>query len=1061
MPTADCSAPSSTTNIPQKAEELAREKLHHILAHIGHFLPDQGPISVFVHHNTLHAYAELGFHKAIATATEELGAEPYMTEAAFHACLARGRIRHCDIDRVLEGEGISDEKNLLGGMLSQRMLYRIALLHPIHAETETGLRFLIEEQNHVTRLPVDLEASARKTIVEEGTEYLRELLGDAYLSDIAAALVGDGNPKRADEMCRHQLGVALDPQQLDEAMRKNPEPFAVRALFSACQRLGRRDKTAPEIKSFVLGKDGNHRELLLALTGIDTAELVNPAIIRASAAYLDQGMAYWPMPNRERGFYQVIRDLVGRSSDGPAAWLAGISQAFRRQEAETLDASAAILALLKDLGVSEEETEPYLLAICRKLPGWAGMFARLERNPADRPADAPPASLADYLAVYLTYERQAIHYVAERGLGYRGALSKLAKKYPVVPISLRDPGDHDGPHRLFLVAQRAGVSAALLNECPLADGAKVLDLLDQFTPIERRRLLHEAYERRYRHQILSALGTVRPHVKLKVKTPPRFQAVFCIDDREESLRRHLEETSKDIETFGAAGFFGLAMDFVSLDDPRPAALCPVVVTPAHVIKEEPIAEDVPVFETRNARRRWLSSMLHNTAIGSRSLVRGTFLTMLAGGIAALPMLGRILFPRLAAKAERVFEEKLLPAPRTVYRALREDSNAKHGDRHDKHAGFTIDEATDRIQALLAGMGKIDKFARLFAIIGHGAASINNPHESAYGCGACGGRRGFPNARLFASLANDPRIRKALAERGLVIPETTWFLGGYHDTTNDAIPFLDEDLVPATHKDDLKELRRIMDIARAKNAHERTRRFESAPRTKDPAVSLAHVECRAESLAEPRPEYNHATDAICFVGRRAITKSLFLDRRSFLVSYDPTIDTDGKILEKTLTAVGPVGAGISLEYYFSYVDNEIYGCGTKLPHNIAGYLGVMSGHASDLRTGLSRQMVEIHEPMRLLTIVEATPETLLAIAGRVAVVKELVVGRWMQLVSMDPDTGKFQEFTDKGFVPIEPTPEILATVKSSREWYQGKLDHLPPARIEEKRKPAREVVAHAA
>jgi len=1049
---------SSTAKHQSPNHEASREKLRHVLAHVGHFLPDQGPISVFVHHNTLHAYGELGFHKAIAKATEELGAEPYLTEAAFHDCLARGRIRLCDIDGVLEFEGISDEKNLLGGMLSPRMLYRIALLHPIHPETATGLRFLIEEQKHITQLPADLEPSARKAIVEEGITYLRELVGDAYLSDIASALVGDGNPARADEICRHQLGVALEPEQLDRALIENPEPFAVRALFTACQRLGRRDVRLPAKQSFELGKNGTHRDLLLALTGIDIGDLVNPTVIRAAAAYLDQGMAYWPMPNRERGFYLVMRDLLGSSSDGPAAWLEGISKTFRQQAADNLDSLGAIGSVLGLLGVPEKEVEHYLLGICRQLPGWAGMFARLERNPADRPADAPPATLADFLAVYLTYEYHAIRDVAERGLEYRDEVAKLTKKFPSVPTSRRAAGDHDGPHRLFLIAQRAGLSVAALDECSPADGARVLDLLDAFTPLERRRLLHEAYERRYRHQILSALATVRPQAKLKSKSAPRFQAVFCIDDREESLRRHLEETSNEIETFGAAGFFGLAMDFISLDDPRPAALCPVVVTPAHVIKEEPIPEEAPLFEARKARRRWLSAILHNTAVGSRSLVRGTLMTMLAGGIAALPMLGRILFPRWAAKTERAFEEKVLPAPRTVFRALRDDPEAKHGP---KHAGFTIDEAADRIKALLAGMGKIDKFAQIVVVIGHGAASVNNPHESAYGCGACGGRRGFPNARLFASLANDPRVRKALVERGIDIPKTTWFLGGYHDTTNDAISFLDEDLVPETHAADLKELRRIIDIARAKNAHERTRRFESAPQTDDPLVSLAHVEGRAESLAEPRPEYNHATDAVCFVGRRAVTKGLFLDRRSFLVSYDPTIDPDGKILERTLTAVGPVGAGISLEYYFSYVDNEIYGCGTKLPHNIAGYLGVMSGHSSDLRTGLSRQMVEIHEPMRLLTIVEATPETLLAIAGRVPVVKELVVGRWMQLVSMDPETGKFQEFTDKGFVPIEPTPEILATVKSSVDWYKGKLDHLPPARIEHKRKFAREVVAHAA
>ena len=36
---------------------------------------------------------------------------------------------------------------------------------------------------------------------------------------------------------------------------------------------------------------------------------------------------------------------------------------------------------------------------------------------------------------------------------------------------------------------------------------------------------------------------------------------------------------------------------------------------------------------------------------------------------------------------------------------------------------------------------------------------------------------------------------------------------------------------------------------------------------------------------------------------------------------------------------------------------------------------MDGAASDLRTGLPWQMVEIHEPVRLLFIIETTPETM--------------------------------------------------------------------------------------
>jgi hypothetical protein len=43
--------------------------------------------------------------------------------------------------------------------------------------------------------------------------------------------------------------------------------------------------------------------------------------------------------------------------------------------------------------------------------------------------------------------------------------------------------------------------------------------------------------------------------------------------------------------------------------------------------------------------------------------------------------------------------------------------------------------------------------------------------------------------------------------------------------------------------------------------------------------------------------------------------------------------------------------------------------------VTGLFGVMNGAASDLRTGLPKQMTEIHEPVRLHLIVEATPEML--------------------------------------------------------------------------------------
>ena len=179
----------------------------------------------------------------------------------------------------------------------------------------------------------------------------------------------------------------------------------------------------------------------------------------------------------------------------------------------------------------------------------------------------------------------------------------------------------------------------------------------------------------------------------------------------------------------------------------------------------------------------------------------------------------------------------------------------------------------------------------------------------------------------------------------------------------------------------------------------------------------------------------------------MSRGLFLDRRVFLISYDPTTEEkekEGQILESILLATAPVGAGIALEYYFSSVDNERFGCGSKITHNITGLFGVMEGADSDLRTGLPWQMVEIHEPMRLLVVVEQTPAVLTAILNRQPPLQELINNGWIIFASKNPSTAAIQQYCPRRGWLAWSGKAVLPQVARSTDWFAGERDALPPA-----------------
>ncbi len=1001
-------------------------EIDRLVAAAARFLPAQGPIAVFIHHNTLHAFEDRPFEEAVVEAARLLGTEPFLSEARYREELARGRIRMADIDAVLaENEAGAVGRMTAGGRLPLVELHRALLLHAVRDESDATVRWTLTESPAIDRLRPDLAAEMRRRLLSGGSGPPRD----------------GGGWHVADAVVRE----ALDPP--DDRPRSDDERRVCADLWHACVEAA--SMARPGVGPMRLPV--RLRDLILAVEPtLDADALVHPLLIRLCAAFLDQGVAAWTMPDRDHGLLEAVARLYAGRLGPTAAWSARLPAALRQVCGRSAEECAA--RELEMLGVPRSEWPAFVTESLLALRGWAGMIRQFEERPDRAPVVAVPARLVDFLALRLVCDRVAAAWCARR-MGQRAAGDAAASGLPGFRDELRERhprrqglGTLARAFRLHQVAQLVGLSAADLRSLDEDEILQFEAAIAAFDAITRRRLFHLAYERRHRIEILDALAANDASGRPAPAASPARTAVdwvVCIDERCESFRRHIEELGPAHETFGTAGFFGVPMYYQGLDDWHATPLCPIVMRPRHTVHEVPLDAPTGLQALRRSLRRRYGRLAGSLASGSRTLVRGGLFTPVFGALAAVPLVARVAFPRLADRIGRTANDLTRGQVRTRLALERQPGP---GFVAGTAAGFDVEEMTAAVRRVLEDIGLTTGFARLVVILGHGSSSRNNPHESAYDCGACGGGRGGPNARAFAMMANDPRVRERLAATGLVIPADTWFVGGMLDTCASSLTWHDLDLVPPGHAADVSRMRVCAERVATADAHERCRRFETAPAGMTAVEARAHVESRSVDLAQVRPELGHATNAVCIIGRRERTRGLFLDRRAFLVSYDPTADADGAILARTLAAVGPVGAGINLEYYFSLVDRLGYGAGTKLPHNITGLLGVMDGHASDLRTGLPWQMVEIHEPVRLLVVIDADPATILRAADSVPAVKRLAVNRWIQLVSWDEATGRLAVFTGAGFVPHVPERHDLPVVDRSILWYAGHRDHLRPARV---------------
>lgn len=700
---------------------------------------------------------------------------------------------------------------------------------------------------------------------------------------------------------------------------------------------------------------------------------IHSFLFRFVGAYIDQGIGIQRFPILHKGFLAAIRELERHS----------FVRIFRSSRVrELLLHHRPTLKQLLDILVGEEQYyEQYLFDQQFAHAGWSGMVAVLEKHPESL-LDKRKISLKEFIYFELLLEIDALD--AKMGEGKWKNIKYFIENDPEIRLT------------------------------PLFAPVQYNELFEVYA------LWQEAYEWTLYDQVLYGLQTAPPTPDNPNK---RFQALFCIDDRECSFRRYVEQIG-NAETFGTAGFFNFEFYFQPEHGKFYTKSCPAPLSPRYLIKETEIKKHHHQKDIHFGKR-------------SKHLLGGWLISQTMGFWSAIRLAWNIIKPSETPALVSSFRHMDKLSKLSI-----ECKDQHHHNKEGLQIGFTLAEMAERLEGLLRSIGLTEGFAELVYIVGHGASSANNTHYAGYDCGACSGRAGSVNARVAASIANKPEVRAILAQKGIYIPEYTQFVGALHDTTKDEMDFFDEHLLSAENKILHEKNKEVFQKALTQNAKERSRRFLLIDSSQSAEKVHEKVKLRALSLFEPRPEWNHATNALCIVGRRSSNQHLFLDRRSFLNSYDYRKDLEGKYLLGILNAVAPVCGGINLEYYFSKVDNHRLGAGSKLPHNVIGLVGVANGLEGDLRTGLPAQMLNIHDPIRLLVVVEHFPEVVLKTIQKNEATYSWFVGQWVHLVAIHPETKELFYFQNADFVPYHTLTQTLPFVENLEELFQQNSDNLP-------------------
>ena len=936
------------------------------------------PMKTFAYRNPLQGWEQVPFHEGIAQASRLIGGKGYLSNEDYRQLRRDGSITDDAIRESLHrvGRGITNESLAVGERsVTAEEVLRLHLVYGLE-KLEPGLvTWQLNGGLGVEKLRDDLPA---KPDMEKGQEakYVRRLWESTQ-----AAVIGS---KESASASNHAL-----------------EPRA--GLTSD------------------LPRDRTLSDWIESSEGTSLVKPINDQMIKWTSAFVDEGMASWEMPSRHDGFFQTWRALALRDFSGYFHHIRSFSRKIRQLPREPED---NIHLGLSRLGIPESRWQEYLSRMMAQLPGWVG-FIRWRAENSSYPAQAKHAiDPLQYLAVRMFYEVEFVQSACRRRWGIDGNLPEIRSQLDRDANALEnathaDAGTHgDDPNivsnhrwRLFHLAQFLNFSPEDVSEFDGDTVDTLLSWLDQFPAEEHGAIWIDALETTYRHRLLEQL-TAHEDPESASTGRKLAQLVFCIDARSESFRRHIEAQGP-YDTYGFAGFFGVPISYHGFDVPGRLALCPVILSPQFAVDETPRSDEQKALTKYSTGSRWIELGDHLFHDLKRNPIGSLMLIDVLGLLFAVRLTGKTFLQKPYELLKSLVQRYLRwPVATEIPVNLEEYSEADSS--LDIPHGFKPEEKAMMVEKGLRAMGLTRDFGRFVILCGHGSTADNNPYQAAYNCGACGGSDGDPNARVLARMGNDPQVRQTIKEHGLEIPDDTWFLAAKHNTTTDRVTFYDVEDIPKSHDEDFRQLVRDLEIAGDHQALERCQRIPRAPRNLSPDTAREHVIQRSMDWANVRPEWGLSGHAAFIIGRRALTRGLDLESRTFLHSYDPEADEDGAILEFLMTAPLVVVEWINMEYYFSAVDPWCYGSGSKVTHNVVSGVGVMTGSHGDLQTGLPLQGVNdgqrhYHQPMRILAVIEAPTQRIAAAVEKHELLQNLLHNQWINLVACDPVSREFHRY----------------------------------------------------